>query len=126
MDLKVVAGIVAFFVTGLVLVAYRRKPRHNRQLHSIHELVIDNNLKLKKMAEELESLTAEVQESNTVMQSAVTLINGLAQKLTDAINSGNPQKLIELRDSLNANSESLAAAIEANTQDEETSGEEQQ
>lgn len=64
----------------------------------------------------LEELQAEVSENTDVTGSAVSLINGLAQQLRDAIAANDPAALQALADQLDANSNALAAAIGANTQ----------
>lgn len=65
------------------------------------------------MANELLNLEAEVTETNEVMASAIVLIEGLAAKLDEA--GTDPVKLAALKDSLDANSTALAAAVAANT-----------
>jgi hypothetical protein len=64
-------------------------------------------------AAEFDRLTSEVAESTTVMASAVTLINGLAQQLRDAAND--PAAITALADTLDTNANALAAAVSANT-----------
>lgn len=65
------------------------------------------------MAQELDDLTAEVAEVDSVEQSAITLINGLAAQLAAA--GTDPVKLKALRDDLKTNADALAAAVAANT-----------
>ena len=65
------------------------------------------------MAGELEALTVQVSETNTVIGSAVVLIQGLKAKLDAA--GTNPIALAALSDSLNTSEQSLAAAVAANT-----------
>lgn len=77
--------------------------------------------KLLKMSEQLDKLTQEVAENKTVMQSAVTLLQGLKQRLDDA---GTDQaKLAELSADLDTGTNALAAAVTANTPIENQSGE---
>jgi hypothetical protein len=64
------------------------------------------------MSVELDRLTAEVAETKTVAASAVTLIEGLAQKIRDSVND--PAALTALADSLDADQTKIAAAITAN------------
>lgn len=71
--------------------------------------------KQKKMGVELDNLTTEVSETKTIMASAKVLIEGLKDRLDDAIASGDPAALQALSDDLNTGSEDLAAAIAANT-----------
>jgi hypothetical protein len=65
------------------------------------------------MALDLTQLTAEVERDNTVDQSAITLITGLAAALEAA--KGDPVAVQALADKLRAQSDALAAAITANT-----------
>ncbi len=69
--------------------------------------------KLDKIMTDLTELTSEVEEIKTVSQSAIVLLNGLKQKLDAA--GTDPVKLKELSQSLDANSQELAAAVSANT-----------
>lgn len=63
----------------------------------------------------LDTLRTEVEENTTVINSAVTLINGLKAKLDAAIASGDPAQLEALSASLDSSSNALAAAVAANT-----------
>jgi hypothetical protein len=63
----------------------------------------------------LDDLTAQVTKNEDVEASAVTLINGIAQRLKDAIASNDPAKLTALQTSLSASADALAAAVVANT-----------
>ena len=65
------------------------------------------------MANELADLTTQVTETNTVIDSAVVLIQGLKAKLDAA--GTNPVALKALSDSLNTSEQALAAAVVANT-----------
>ena len=88
---------------------------HNHYQYDDSKLLEKLSLILKqlnKMNTELEALTAEVEESKGIMLSAKTLIEGIAQKLEEA--GTDKVKLTELKESLNAGSEELAAAILAN------------
>ena len=78
----------------------------NRILDAIHQLGI-------KMANELADLTTQVTETNTVIGSAVVLIQGLKAALDAA--GTNPVALKALSDSLNTSETALAAAVVANT-----------
>lgn len=62
---------------------------------------------------ELDALTAEVTNTNTVEESAITLISGLAQQILDHVND--PAALTALAASLKDESAKLAAAVTANT-----------
>ena len=61
---------------------------------------------------ELGTLTTEVSETVGTMQSAVVLINGLAQQIRD--NVSDPAALLALANSLDSETNALAAAVAAN------------
>lgn len=63
---------------------------------------------------ELDDLRAQVHATVGLEQSAIVLIEGLAQKLADAIAAGNPAALVALKDELEASGNALAAALAAN------------
>jgi len=62
---------------------------------------------------DLTKLEQEVSENKTVMQSAVTLLQGLKQKLDEA--GTDAVKLKQLSDELDSNTNALAEAVSANT-----------
>ena len=66
-----------------------------------------------KMSAELERLTTEVTEIGAVVDSAVALINGLAQQIRDL--ATDPAALNALADELDTKANALAAAVAANT-----------
>lgn len=61
----------------------------------------------------LDPLAAEVAETNTIIESAIVLIEGIAAQLEEHKNE--PVEISRLAAELNAKSEALAAAIQANT-----------
>ena len=65
----------------------------------------------------LDDLKAEVAATISVEQSAITLIQGIAQQLQDALaNAGvSDPALIDLTTQLKSNADALAAAVSANT-----------
>lgn len=65
------------------------------------------------MGKEYDDLEAEVTRSTTVQKSAVTLINGFADRLAAA--GTDPAKLLALTNDLRNNATDLAAAVAANT-----------
>ena len=75
----------------------------------------------------LEELKREVEETKTVINSAITLIGGLAQRLRDILTGGGAteEELQELIDDLDADQADLAAAIVSGTvaEDEPDEGE---
>jgi len=76
--------------------------------------------KILKMSEQLDKLTQEVAENKTVMESAVTLLQGLKQRLDEA--GTDAAKLAQLSADLDTNTNALAAAVTANTPAETESG----
>lgn len=73
--------------------------------------------KLTKMANELESLGTEVTEIGTVVDSAVVLIAGMADKIDEL--KDNPAALTAYAEELRAKKDELASAVAANTVAEE-------
>ncbi len=68
---------------------------------------------VKKMSAELDRLTTEVSETSTVVDSAVALIQGLAEQIRQL--ATDPAALNALADSLDTKTNELAAAVAANT-----------
>lgn len=67
------------------------------------------------MAGELAALQAQVAANTDVIESAITLIQGIKAALDAAIASGNPQALADLSAQLASEDAKLAAAVQANT-----------
>lgn len=65
------------------------------------------------MSKEMDDLEAQVKQMSTVSKSAVTLIGGLADRLSAAKND--PAKVQALADELRQDAQDLASAITANT-----------
>lgn len=65
------------------------------------------------MSIELDNLTAQVKANNDLLDSAVELINGIADRISAA--GVDPAKLSALTDELRVKDEVLAAAVTANT-----------
>ena len=65
------------------------------------------------MSAELDRLTTEVAENTTVIESAITLINRLADQIRN--NTTDPAALTALADSLDSEANKLGAAVAANT-----------
>lgn len=82
-------------------------------VNELKALLQSFNVKIDKMANELENLTKEVEETNTVVDSAITLLQGLKTALDAA--GTDPAKLAALSASLDSKQTELAAAIAANT-----------
>jgi len=82
-------------------------------LVAIRRMLTESKKREIAMSVELDALTVKVQETTTVAQSAIALINGLAAQIADL--KDDPAALQALADSLGASSTALAAAITANT-----------
>jgi hypothetical protein len=65
------------------------------------------------MSQELDNLTAQVKANSDLLDSATTLINGIADRITAA--GVDPAKLQALSAELKAKDDVLAAAVTANT-----------
>lgn len=65
------------------------------------------------MSAELDALTAQVKANSDLLDSATTLINGIAARITAA--GTDPAALKALTDELKAKDDALAAAVTANT-----------
>lgn len=62
----------------------------------------------------LDDLKTQVTDMAGVVNSVVTLLTGLHQKLEEALASGDPAKIQEISDALKSESDALAAAVAAN------------
>jgi hypothetical protein len=72
--------------------------------------------KVNEMANGFDALTAQVAANNSVVESALTLIQGLADQIKALIAAGNNDPALQaLADSLSAEDAKLAAAVAANT-----------
>lgn len=87
-------------------------PRDSAQLRRIEDLLITLG---ERILSALDSLKTNVANNTTVIQSAIVLIQGLKQKLDDAIASGDPAQVQALSDELGAQDAALAQAVAANT-----------
>lgn len=86
-------------------------------IHTLLQTIIKNQ---NQMTNELETLTTEVEETKTVVDSAIVLIKGLKEKLDAA--GTDPAKLKALSDSLDTKTNELAEAVAANTPASEEEG----
>jgi chromosome segregation ATPase len=72
-----------------------------------------------KQMSAIDDLKAAVEQTQSVEQSAVVLIQGIAKQLNDALTNNsaaaNDPALAQLRDQLNSSSAELGAAVAANT-----------
>lgn len=106
------------FIVGLPLVGFTVTIvflllQIGRQLEIINIKLDQNKRRDLIMSKELDDLTTEVSENSAVIDSAVLLIEGIAARVTAA--GVDPAKLQALTNELNAKSEALAAAVQANT-----------
>jgi hypothetical protein len=85
---------------------YRMLRRISKQLDRIED-------KENIMSAELDALALEVTDTNTIMQSAIVLIQGLASRLAEI--ADDPAQILALAAELDAKSDELAAAVQANT-----------
>jgi len=77
----------------------------------LNALLIRGFLQMATLAE----LTIQVQKNADVEQSAIILIQGIAQALKDAIAANDPAKIAELQAQLATSADALAAAVVAGT-----------
>ncbi len=68
---------------------------------------------IRKMSKELNRLTKEVAETNTAVDSVMTLVEGLAQQIRD--NADDPTALDKLADDLDKAQTKIAEAVQKNT-----------
>lgn len=89
-------------------------------LAAVHNKLIGLTGEIKEMSQELDTLKAQVASAVTVENSAVALINGLADKIKAAGNDTATLQAIAaeldaLTNTLKTSSETLAATVAANT-----------
>ena len=82
-------------------------------LREIHAELANIKQELQKMTAQLDTLTREVAETKTVVDSAIELLNGLAQMIRDL--KDDPAKLEALAADLDSHQRDLANAVAANT-----------
>jgi len=82
-----------------------------KELRRIRKLLERIENKENEMSAELDALTLEVADTNTIMQSAIVLIQGLAAQLQAIAND--PAAILQLAADLDAQSDALAAAVAA-------------
>ena len=69
----------------------------------------------KRLSAQMDSLTTNVRNMTTVVDSVLALLTGLSKRLSDALASGDPVALQALADEVAADSQKLADAVVANT-----------
>lgn len=82
-------------------------------MHKLDKQLIEINKGIKHMSKEFDDLTAQVTRNSEVLDSAIVLINGIADRITAA--GVDPVKLNALTTELKAKDDALAAAVVANT-----------
>jgi hypothetical protein len=87
--------------------------KYNHKLDHILEKIDHITERLNHMSGELDALTAQVQANNDLLDSAITLINDIADLITAA--GIDPAKLAALTAALKDKDTALAAAVLANT-----------
>lgn len=94
---------------------YKFQKKTKRQLKQIIQLLEILTQEVEDMSVELDALVAQVGETEGVEASVITLLQGIQTQLTQlaadlAAASVDNAKVLELRDSLHASEEALAAA----------------
>lgn len=92
-----------------------------RRMERKLNLLLRNTRKMEhEMSVEFDDLKREVEESRTVTESAAALIQGLADEIR--ANKDDPAALEELAKALDAQTQSLASSVSANTPNPEPPG----
>jgi hypothetical protein len=81
----------------------------------IHECLVKLTEGVNKMAGELDALKVQVAKNTDVIESALTLIDGIKAALDAAIAANDPAALQALSDTLAAEDQKLADAVAKNT-----------
>lgn len=105
-----IADAVEYFV---VLWKANADSSVGRKLDLIITMLDESKKREKQMASDLTALEAEVARNTEVDQSAILLLQGLAQKIEEL--KTDPAALQAFADSLRGSSDALAAAVTANT-----------
>lgn len=93
-------------------------PGIERRLGRMEEALDTIIVRLSRMAIDLSRIETEVSENSTVLESARTLLASIVQQLRDAAAADEAQiqaKVTELADKLDAQTNALAEAVQANT-----------
>ncbi len=95
---------------------YKKLKKINASLDLLTKTLVLVQKRMEKMASELDAamlkLQTEVEETQGAVNSAVTLIQGLADFIR--ANSANPAALLDLANKLDADQAAIAAAVDAN------------
>ncbi len=84
-----------------------------QRLDKTNETLTALTAQMEKLMSLIDDLTADVADERTVIDSAVTLLGNLSDQLAAAGND--PVKLAALKDAIDANKATLAAAVVKNT-----------
>lgn len=114
----------ALFITGLTPDGYElfdrifrslaRIERHQRRMmRRLNIIQQGDDEEFAIVSQELDDIKREVQESKSVTEGAAALIQSLADRILE--NKDNPAALEQLAQDLDAQSQQLAAAVQANT-----------
>jgi chromosome segregation ATPase len=114
----------ALFITGLtpdgyelfdrIFRSFARIERHQRRMmRLLGDIQHGDDEEFAIVSQELDDLKREVQESKSVTEGAATLIQSLADRILE--NKDDPAALEQLAQDLDAQSQQLAAAVQANT-----------
>ena len=87
----------------------------DHRLDQIIELIHQVLIKEDQMANELADLQAKVAAEDTVIDSAIVLLQGIKAALDAAIAAGNPAALAALSTDIGAKTQALSDAVVANT-----------
>lgn len=90
-----------------------RMPEIVDAIRGLTAAVVANTQTETSMSAQLDALQQQVQTNNTLIGSAITLIQGLADQI--AANMNDPAALQQLVDDLRAQDDALSQAITANT-----------
>jgi len=83
----------------------------NTQLQRIGQQLGVIGVKQEEVMADISALQTSVNDQTTVVQSAVTLIQGLSQELKDALAANDPAAIQAVVDQLDQNTQSLADAV---------------
>ena len=103
------------------LLAIALSDRH--LLREILDKLTSMETKMSQMDDDITALQASVASENTVIASAVTLMNGISAQITGAVNAAlaagatpaQLQAMTDLKTAVDTNQAALAAAVTANT-----------
>ncbi len=106
--------IMATFDQSLLDVMSKLGQQANFKIENKLDKIIDLLKKgINKMSVEFDAMASQVQANSDAIDSAIVLINGIADRITAA--GVDPTKLQALTDELKAKDAALAAAVVANT-----------